>query len=112
MTVFTYVPDYPPTATRKPRVKSIQFGDGYEQRSPDGINTLPEIWDVQFNNRESTEIDDIEAFLSALNGVDYFQWTPPRSATQANYICRQWQRTAVKGNLDSLTATFEQVFDL
>ena len=112
MTVFTYIPSYPPTAARKPRVKTVRFGDGYEQRIPDGINIQPEIWSLQFANRVSTEIDAIETFLTALKGSTYFQWTPPRSVTQGNYICREWQRNLVNGNIDTLTCTFEQVFDL
>lgn len=113
MPTFTYAPSYGAAATRKPRVKAIRFGDGYEQRQTDGINRRPEIWDLQFINRSTTDAAAIDAFLATQGGADYFLWTPPVSgAVEGKYICREWSRNVGAGNVESITARFEQVFDL
>lgn len=108
---FTWIPDVGASADRAPVVNSAKFGDGYEQRTPNGLNTLPGIWNLTFSSRNYTEIDAIEAFLADRDGALNFQWTPPRSASVLLFICRKWSRTIGNGPLDSLTATFEQVFD-
>ena len=52
------------------RVLVAQFGDGYEQRLADGINTLNQIMNVSFTTRPKAEIDDLVAFFESLGGVD------------------------------------------
>jgi phage-related protein len=109
---FTYVPNYGASQDIQPRVKSAKFGDGYEQRFNDGINSLAQVWSLSFSNRVFSEINSIEDFLKARAGVEYFEWTPPRQTTPIKVICRQWQRQISFATSDSLTAKFEQVFDL
>ena len=110
MTTFTYVPNYGASATRAPRVKNVKYGDGYELRLPDGINTNPEVWDLQFTNRTSTEALAIDAFLTALGGTQKFQWTTPTGVT-GNFICRSWPISITWGNVYTISAKFEQVFE-
>lgn len=110
MPTFTWTVSYGASADRQPRTKTAKFGDGYEQRAVDGINTNPEKWNLNFTNRDYAEIDAIEAFLNTAAGATSFTWTPPRSVTAGNYICRSWQRQVVVGGVDSLSCTFEEVF--
>lgn len=53
--------------SRKPtfRILRQQFGDGYEQRLLDGINTKNEQYSVSFNNRSPEEVYTIADFLDA-----------------------------------------------
>lgn len=111
MSTFTWTLDRGAMLEKKPRVKSSPFGDGYEQRQADGINTTKEVWTVTFSNRDISEIDDIEEFLAARGGTENFTWTPPRSGSAKKFVCRQWQRTIVTAAVDTITATFEQVFE-
>lgn len=111
MTLFTYVPSYGATNDKQPKIKKSVFGDGYAQRQPDGINNIKQVWNLTFGDREKTEIDAIEAFLESLNGTEYFTWVPPRQAVAKKFICEKWSRSINKGNIDSISATFEQVFD-
>lgn len=110
MTTFSYTPSYPAQAVREPATRNAKFGDGYEQRAEDGLNSLPEKWDLQFINRDTTEGDAIDAFLKTHKGVSYFQWTTPQAVT-GNFICRSWTYSLDKGNNVTITARFEQVFD-
>lgn len=77
-------------ATLIPRVIETRFGDGYAQRRPAGINTQDEEWALEFRDRCKAEADAILAFLVARNGVDIFNWTPPRTAKVRSVICPEW----------------------
>tara|TARA_B100000497_G_C7648480_1_gene390004 strand:- start:101 stop:520 length:420 start_codon:yes stop_codon:yes gene_type:complete len=45
------------------RVLTAKFGDGYEQRVRDGINTKTENFTISFNNRSAEEINLIAGYL-------------------------------------------------
>lgn len=110
MATFTYIPEYPPTEVSKPRVRQVQFGDGYEQRVRFGLNTDLKTWQLTFKARDNTETTGIRDFLQARAGVESFTWTPPLwSAVAGQYVCDEWQITADAYNLNTITATFRQV---
>lgn len=111
MAEFTWNVDANPVNTKRPRVSNIQFGDGYSQRVIHGLNTNAQAWDVSFANREETEANEIDDFLTDLNGVDYFTWTPPGKTSSLKFICQEWTIVPGKGNYFSLSARFLQVFD-
>jgi len=70
-------PDKSLSKASTPRVLTASFGDGYEQRIPDGINTLMETYSLNFKTRLKADIDDIVAFLDSNNGVTKFTLTLP-----------------------------------
>lgn len=111
MSEFTWLPDYNASRATEPRVKAVRFGDGYEQRQADGINTIREQWSLTFSNRDLAEADAIDAFLTAQAGVENFDWIPPRESVAKKFICRAWQRTPVTGVIDTISATFERVYE-
>jgi len=110
MATFTYTPDFGASKKHKPRVNAISFGDGYEQRATFGINNNPQVWDLSFSNRTDTEAEAIDTFLSARSGVEAFLWTP-YNESEGSYICREWSKSIDKYNGNTITATFEQVFE-
>ena len=112
MATFTFQPEYGAQVAQKPNVRLAKYGDGYEQRLAYGINTTPQNWSLQFSVREDSEANAIEAFLYARGGVENFDWTPPNGTTSLKFVCREWTRTLDRYNLNSISATFEQVFDL
>ena len=89
------------------KVVSAKFGDGYQQRVGDGINSSPRSYSNTFQKKR-TDMDSIEAFLKTANGVDSFDWTPPFAAA-GKWICPTWSRV-LKDGFDTLTATFEEVY--
>jgi phage-related protein len=110
MATFTYTPSFEATESSKPRVRKVQFSDGYEQRLRFGLNTDPKEWSLQFSNRTDTERNNILAFLEARAGVESFDWTPPRG-TAGKYVCEEWQATQSNCNNNQIRATFRQVFE-
>lgn len=110
MSTFAFTPSYEATESSKPRVRTTQFGDGYQQRIRFGLHTDPKEWSLQFANRTDTERDAIAAFLEARGGVESFTWTPPRG-TAGKYICEDWQITLSNCNNNQVRATFKEVFE-
>ena len=72
-------PDKSMTKTAAPRVLQITFGDGYEQRIADGINTINETYSLSFKTRTKEDIDDIVFFLDARKNASKFIFTMPDS---------------------------------
>jgi phage-related protein len=111
MATFNYKPTYAVNNTVAPRIRSTQFGDGYLQRSGDGLNTQKQDWSVEFIG-DTTTINAIETFLKDTGGVDNFDWTPPRQTTALKFIYIQYTREPLGPFTDLLLANFVQVFDL
>ena len=101
------------TRQNTPRIHAVSFGDGYEQRIADGINTLNQTMNVSFSTRPKAEIDDIVAFFESLGGVSKFRMTIDDSNGDETIkvVCKTWNQTWAFDNFYSLTATFERVYE-
>lgn len=111
MTTFTYIPSYTASSRTEPKIVSVKFGDGYEQRFAFGINTKPRVWDLEFNGKTESEADAIENFFLARGGVESFDWSPPTGST-GKWIVRGWNRQITDLDIHNISASFEEVFDL
>jgi len=108
MSTFTWVPDVSTRGRRVPRVLKAQFGDGYEQRTQDGLNSNLMVWNLTFSTLTLAELDAIDAFLLALGGADKFQWTPPNPFNDSArwWVCENWSWNYNFGVIVGLTAEF------
>ena len=99
--------------TSSPKVHTLTFGDGYEQRIADGINNLAQSMSVSFATRPKAEIDDLVAFFESLGGVSKFRMTidDTNGSETIKVVCRQWNQTWNYDNFYSLSATFERVYE-
>jgi phage-related protein len=104
-------PDFGAQKQSQPIVNSVKFGDGYEQRVTIGINQNPKKWDLTWSAKSNSDAAAIEAFFDARGGVENFTWTPLGSATAYKWICRSWSRQLEYADINTITATFEQVFE-
>tara|TARA_R100000458_G_scaffold32596_1_gene29983 strand:+ start:313 stop:648 length:336 start_codon:yes stop_codon:yes gene_type:complete len=110
MATFSYTPSFPATERSNPRITTVSFGDGYEQRLAYGENRDPKDWNLVFSNRTNTERDNITAFLEARGGVESFDWTDPLGAT-GKYKCSDWSVDMSSFNKNTVRANFMQVFE-
>lgn len=98
-----------------PRVLRIDFGDGYNQRSGDGLNTMPEMWDFYFQCDKDDWTTLID-FFEDHGGTTYWQWTGPTGLIR-KYIAKSWNETFIGGvgNAElkavEIHAIVEQVYD-
>lgn len=108
--VFLWVPSYNGQKNISPRVNSVQFGDGYEQRSPNGINNILLKMDYVFSERSLSEATAILHFLNQRKGVEWFYFTPERPYNQEKkFVCKEWTDTEVFYNNHSIRASFQEV---
>lgn len=108
MSDITATPYWASKRTTNTRVFVQQYGDGYSQRAGDGINTTPDTWDVEFRG-SSTTIGGYVTTLESKAGHTYFTWS---YASTQKWVCKQWTYSHLGHDVYSLTATFEEVFDL
>ncbi|WP_018435358.1 phage tail protein [Paraburkholderia atlantica] len=107
---FTWSPTVAGTSgTDTASVRAGKFGDGYEQRSADGINNIVASFDLQFIG-DASKISAIRAFLKERAGATSFYWTPPLEASPLLFYCATWSRPAKDGDVYTMTATFTQTF--
>lgn len=87
MAVFTppIDPSVKSLAEIKFRTRSVEFGDGYEEVTGDGINNIRHYWQLTFEALTQSEADDIIDFFLDGGGYTVFQYTVPSDSTQRNY---------------------------
>lgn len=66
---------------RKQRIISAQFGDGYSQEIPDGVNSILDTWSISWQNLNATERLVVVSTLDSVGSTDVLTWTPPGSST-------------------------------
>ena len=109
-------PDKSLSRKNTPRVHLAQFGDGYEQRLQDGINSLKQEISVSFQTRPKPEIDDLVAFFESLNGVTKFRFdiadSNAGSSTETiKVVCPDWDQKWEYDDYYTLDATFRRVYE-
>lgn len=101
------------TRTRTYRINAVKYGNGYEQRSPDGINFIEDKWTINWENISSSDYSTLQTALDAAGGWDYFTWTAFGDSTSKKWVQDgPVSLTPVSGNFYSVSCPFRQVFDL
>jgi len=104
-------PTYGAQKQSAPVVRTVKFGDGYEQRLSYSLNQNPKTWNLTWEVSE-TDADTIEAFLDARAADNAsFTWTPIDEATAYKWVCETWNKSIPYLNRATITATFRQVFE-
>ena len=98
----------------RPKTRTVQFGDGYEQRLLYGIpsHMNPKEWTLTWNNITNSEADTIEEFLDArAEDSASFEWSPPDTTDTYKWVCIEWTRTIDFPTVATINATFREVFE-
>ena len=104
-------PTYGLQKSSSPVVRTVRFGDGYEQRTSLGLNQNPKIYNLTFEVSE-TDSDTIETFLDARAADNAsFDFTPPGEDSSSKFVCEQWSKSIPYLNRATIQATFRQVFE-
>lgn len=107
---FFWVPSYNPGINHSPKILSIKFGDGYEQRLADGINSDLLSLNLSFAGRSEKEAASILHFLVSRGGHQsfYHKVHAPYNIFK-KFVCRSWNSSLVYDNNITISATFEEV---
>jgi len=99
------------------RILTANFGDGYEQRVLDGINTKNDSFNLSFNNRTAEDINLIAAFFDN-KAAKNFDFTVTDNFTGGNLsnttmkvVCDTYSINYVRENFHSLTCTLRRVYE-
>lgn len=96
----------------KHRVLTAKFGDGYEQRVLDGINTKDDSFSLSFNNRLASEINLIAKYFDTVAGKNFvFTVTDYDGDTQMKVVCEEYNISYIQEAYHSLTCNFRRVYE-
>jgi phage-related protein len=110
MATFTFTPSISTRLFVKPRVRTVVFGDGYEQRLVYGLNSRADEWSLTFHCRNTTERDNILDFLDARDGQEAFDWTTPNGYSK-RFVCSEWTQDQEGDSFFIINTTFREVFE-
>ena len=65
--------------------RKVQFGNGYKEISPDGINNKVENWTLNYEAMTDSEYSALIAILDAAEHDDYVTWTPFGEVSSKNW---------------------------
>lgn len=93
----------------EPAIKSIKFGDNYEQILADGIQNILLPFNIDFNNRDSNENRAISHFLFTRAGHGKFYFTPPQPYNIPKiFTCPKWSSSQEFYNNYTIKANFTE----
>lgn len=103
-----FVVDRGLTRSSKQSTLTARFGDGYEQRLLDGINTKKDEFNISFKNRTKTEIDNLSAFFDDKIPKS-FNFTIDTEVVKV--VCENYNVNFSQPNVASLTSKFKRVYE-
>ncbi len=108
------VPSYGAQKTSSPSIRSVQYGDGYQQRLKFGLNQNPKVWNLRWNNISESDADTLEEFFNArADDCASFDWEPldESAGTIYKFVVFNWSKNINAKGRASIQATFRQVFE-
>lgn len=109
---------YSPSFSEEPRVRKVQFGDGYAVRSQDGLNPIQTKVSATWKSLSNSDRITLINFFRAHTGTIWFYWTPTGLTVPLKWIATSYSYSPVADSLTALghrwdlDASFEQVYDL
>jgi phage-related protein len=94
------------------RVRRVDFGDGYSQRSRDGLNTTPQVWQLQWNGISDADAETLRSFFESLAGVSLVDWKPYGQAAPLKWTANNWSSKPSGYLVQDCSVTLLQEFDL
>jgi phage-related protein len=85
-----WMPDVPLARDDEWRLRIAQFGDGYQQRTLDGINALDRKWSLTWSLRSAADINAMVAFLEAEKASSFPYLEQPTGITW-KVFCDAWR---------------------
>jgi phage-related protein len=95
------------TVDYEPRVRRTSFGDGYSQRTGDGLNVLSRKLSASFQVLSDSEANTLLGFFEGRKGYLPFMWTFPRARG-----LRPLGKRPTPVSVTDISVTLEETFDL
>jgi phage-related protein len=105
-------PDYGLEIEHSPKINTITFGDGFEQRLTEGLNQNARRLSLTFSNITESQSDTLINFLNdRATNAESFDYTLPSEASARKFVCTNFPRTIPYLNRVRLTCVFREVFE-
>ncbi|AVO43904.1 phage tail protein [Phreatobacter cathodiphilus] len=108
---FQPVPAPSPGTENTPELKILdaEFGDGYSQPTPDGLNHMRDVFRLKWDVLTTAQADAIVTFFRTQKGTTPFWWRETTTGPWIKVTCKEWSRT--RGAPHTVTATLRQSFN-
>ena len=104
-------PVYNTRINARPKVNTLSFGDGFEQRLTEGLNQNPLSVNLTFELSQ-TDADTAITFLnSRVEDGASFDYTLPSESSSRKFVCTSFPRSKPFLNRVTLSCTFREVFE-
>ena len=104
-------PVYNTKINSKPKVRTLSFGDGFEQRLTEGLNQNPLSVNLTFELSQ-TDANTAISFLNArIDDGASFDYTLPSESSSRKFVCYNFPRSIPYLNRVRLTCVFREVFE-
>lgn len=97
------------------RTISSQFGDGYQQVAPNGINVKVASWNIEWAPLTLAERNTVEGVLDSVGTWGILTWTPCVETTQLKFRISgegYTRKSLSKIGLYTISCKLTQVFDI
>ena len=113
MPLMTFEPPVGPSpgTSYKPKLKILEaeFGDGYSQPTPDGINHMRRNVSLAWNALTMEQMHEIIGFFERHGGTCPFWFQPWGEPCTLKWTCREWDKKTVDG-IWQVTAVLVEAF--
>ncbi|MGX2975570.1 phage tail protein [Ursidibacter arcticus] len=106
METFNFSPNWGVELAKKPKVKTLMLGDGYEQRLKQGLNNNLRSYSLAFSG-DIERIKQIDNFLNRQEGYKAFLWQP-RHSSLGKFKCEEW-KMIINDTHATLSCEFKEV---
>tara|TARA_Y100000992_G_C21094249_1_gene409460 strand:+ start:323 stop:664 length:342 start_codon:yes stop_codon:yes gene_type:complete len=104
-------PVYNTRINARPKVFTLSFGDGFEQRLTEGLNQNPLSVNLTFELSQ-TDADTAISFLnSRVEDGASFDYTLPSESSSRKFVCTSFPRSIPFLNRVRLSCVFREVFE-
>ncbi len=81
-----------PGTRHAPKVNLLEaeFGDGYTQASPRGLNHIQRVATLRWDGLTEAQYNTIEDFFVTQGGYRPFWYQPRGFATALKWVCKEW----------------------
>ena len=114
MTLLTFTPSIAPSpnGASNPEISlsEADFGDGYTQSSPSGLNHIRQVVSLKWDGITLEQKHELDAFFEQHGGYIPFLYQPYGFTSAFRWTCKQWGSTT--GTPIGFTATLRQDFSL
>ena len=115
MAIQTFSPPVDPTPGtthgRKLNILEADFGDGYSQPTPNGLNYIRREVALQWDGLSLAQKQAIDSFMFDRGGTEPFLYTVFGETVERKWTCKDWSAVAEAGRW-RMAATLVQSFAL